>query len=68
MRRIFVYVDDDGWWVATCPSLPGCNTQGATRAEAIANMHEAMSLYIEVIEESGREVPEDRTESEVVVI
>jgi predicted RNase H-like HicB family nuclease len=51
MRRIVLYVDEDGWWVATCPSLPGCNTQGATRDEVLENIKEAIALYIDVLQE-----------------
>ena len=35
---------EDGWIVADCPSLPGCVSQGRTKAEAIDNIREAMQL------------------------
>ncbi len=38
---------DDGWLVATCPVLPGCVSQGKTRAEALANIREAIELCLE---------------------
>ncbi|MEP0813197.1 MAG: type II toxin-antitoxin system HicB family antitoxin [bacterium] len=44
-------------WVAECPSLPGCVTQGESRVEAIANIKTAIRLYIEVLEEDGMPVP-----------
>jgi len=31
MRQVFIYAGDDGFWVAECPSLPGCITQGKTK-------------------------------------
>ena len=37
----------DGGYVAMVPALPGCVTQGETRDEVIANIHEAVELYIE---------------------
>ncbi len=34
--------DEDGWVVASCPTLPGCHSQGRTRDEALANIREAV--------------------------
>ena len=45
--------DEDGAWVAECPSIPGCVSQGATRDEAIANVSEAINLCLEVRAERG---------------
>src|SRR5215212_6431638 len=44
---------EEGFWVAECPSLPGCISQGDTRAKAIANIREAIEGYIAVLEEDG---------------
>ena len=38
--------DEDGWEVASCPTLPGCHSQGRTRTEALANIREAISGYL----------------------
>jgi len=48
--------------VAEVPSLPGCISQGKTRAEALANVREAISLHEEVLRERGEPLPEDRVE------
>lgn len=48
---------EDGYWVAECPSLPGCISQGKTKKEAQANIKEAIDLYVEVLEERGEPVP-----------
>lgn len=40
--------DEDGVWVAECPSIPGCVSQGSTRAEALKNVREAIKLCLEV--------------------
>ena len=40
--------DEDGVWVAECPSIPGCVSQGDTEDEALANIREAIELCIEV--------------------
>jgi predicted RNase H-like HicB family nuclease len=58
-RQTLFYVGEDGYFVAEVPSLPGCISQGRTREEAIANIKEAIELYIEVLQEQGKPVPDD---------
>lgn len=36
MRQIIIYPGEDGYWVAQCPSLPHCISQGKTKQEAIS--------------------------------
>jgi predicted RNase H-like HicB family nuclease len=48
-RQVIIYPGEDGYWVAECPSLPACISQGKTKTEAIANIKEAIELYIEVL-------------------
>jgi len=36
--------DEDGMWVAECPAIPGCVSQGKTREEAAKSLKEAMQL------------------------
>lgn len=38
---------EDGWIVVEMPNIPGCISQGRTEAEAIANIREALALFIE---------------------
>ena len=45
MRLVILYPGDDGYWVVECPSLPGCISQGKTKAEAAANIREAIEGY-----------------------
>ena len=45
--------DEDGIWVAECPSIPGCVSQGKTKTEALKNIKEAVALCIEVRAERG---------------
>ena len=45
--RVLVEQDEDGVFVAEVPSLPGCISQGQTRAEATSNIKEAIELYLE---------------------
>ena len=46
MRQVIIYPGEDSYWVAECPSLPGCISQGKTKEEAIANIGEAIQGYI----------------------
>jgi len=39
---------EDGYIVVECPSLPGCVSQGKTEEEALANIKEAIELWLEV--------------------
>ena len=51
--------DEDGIFVASCPSLPGCHTQGDTVDEALENIQEGIALFIEMLnddESSSRPV------------
>ncbi|MBX3083887.1 MAG: type II toxin-antitoxin system HicB family antitoxin [Anaerolineae bacterium] len=59
MRQVIIYPDEDGYFVAECPSLPGCVSQGATYEAALANIKEAIDLWIEYAQEQGREIPAD---------
>lgn len=49
----------DGGFVVTVPSLPGCVSQGDTRAEALNNVEEAIEVYIEDMIEAGETIPSD---------
>ena len=51
--------DPDGGYVAIVPALPGCVSQGDTRAEVKANIREAAELYIEDCIAAGDAVPND---------
>lgn len=68
MRQVLIYPGEDGYWVAECPSLPGCVSQGHTKEEAIANIREAIAGYLEALEEDGLPVPEDRFEALLVAV
>jgi predicted RNase H-like HicB family nuclease len=41
-----LYKGEDGYWIAECPSLPGCISQGKSKEEAIANVKEAICGYV----------------------
>ncbi|MCD6291427.1 MAG: type II toxin-antitoxin system HicB family antitoxin [Anaerolineae bacterium] len=68
MRQVIIYPGEDGYWVAECPSLPGCISQGKTKEEAIRNIREAINEYIIALEEDGLPVPEERFEVLTVIV
>ncbi len=68
MRQVIIYPGEDGYFVAECPSLPGCISQGKTREEAIENIREAIQLYIEVLQEKGLPIPAERFETLLVAV
>lgn len=68
MRQVLIYPGEDGFWVAECPSLPGCISQGETREEAVANIREAIELYIEALVEDDLPVPEEHFEALLVAV
>lgn len=68
MRQVLIYPGEDGYWVAECPGLPGCISQGKTKQEAIANIREAIQGYVASLEDDGMPVPEERFEAFVVAV
>ena len=67
-RQVVIFPGEDGYWVAECPSLPGCVSQGTTRANAIANIREAIVAYVEAMEEDHLPVPVDNIEAMLVAV
>ncbi len=59
MRQVLIYPGEDGNWVAECPSLPGCISQGKTKSDAIENIKEAIAVYIQVLEDDHLAVPDE---------
>ena len=59
MRQVVISHGEDGYWVAECPSLPGCFSQGKTRDEALNSIKEAIDGYIAALEEDNLPVPND---------
>ena len=68
MRQVILYPGEAGYWVAECPSLPGCISQGTTKEEAIANVREAIEGYILALKGDGLAVPEERFEAIVLAV
>jgi predicted RNase H-like HicB family nuclease len=50
---ITLHQDEDGWFVAECPSIPGCVSQGKTQKQAEKNIQKAIKECLEVRAEKG---------------
>ena len=62
-RQVVLYPDaEDGGYTVEVPSLPGCISQGDTLEDALANIQEAIELWIEDAEKHGEPVPGDYIE------
>lgn len=59
---VFWSADDDAF-VVEVPDLPGCMAHGATPAEAVAAVEQAIDLWIDTARELGRQVPRPRERS-----
>ena len=65
--RTIIEQDEDGVFVATCPALPGCVSQGKTRTEARANIADAIHGYLTSLKKHGEPIPPPITEEVVEV-
>jgi predicted RNase H-like HicB family nuclease len=68
LRKVVLHRGEDDYWVAECPSLPGCVSQGKTRDVAIQNIREAIRGYIRVLEEDNLPIPPETIEVEIVTV
>lgn len=59
--------DEDGVWIAECPSIPGCVSQGQTRDEALANIREAIAACLEVRAERGLPLTIETQQIEITI-
>jgi len=55
--RTFIEQDEDGVFVAECPTLPGCISQGNSREEALANIQDAIKGYLESLRKHNEPIP-----------
>ncbi len=54
---VVIEKDEDGFFVADCPDLAGCHTQGKTIEEAITNIRDAIKLHLKILKEDKQEIP-----------
>lgn len=59
--------DEDRVWIAECPSIPGCVSQGETREAALENLREAIGLCLEVRAEEGLPLTVETRQVEVAI-
>ena len=55
--RVLIQQDKDGMFVAKCPSLPGCISQGKTREESLANITDAVNGYLQSLKKHNESLP-----------
>jgi predicted RNase H-like HicB family nuclease len=65
--RVIIEQDEEGMYIAECPSLPGCISQGRTREEALKNIKEAIEGYLESLEKHNEPIPPS-IEEEIVEV
>jgi antitoxin HicB len=65
--RILIEQGEDGVFVAECPSLPGCVSQGKSRQEALANIQDAIRGYLESLKKHNEPIPPS-IEEEIVEV
>jgi predicted RNase H-like HicB family nuclease len=65
--RVVIETDEDGMFIAECPALPGCISQGRTREEALVNIKDAMAGYIASLKKHGEPIPPPITEEIIEV-
>lgn len=68
MRQVIIYKGEDGYYVAECPSLPGCVNQGKSKEDAIINIKEAIEGYILALEDDHLSIPSENFDSMMVVV
>lgn len=68
MRQVIIYYGEDDYYIAECPSLPGCISQGKTKEEAIINIKEAIEGYVLALEEDHIPVPAETFDSIMVIV
>ena len=56
--KVILEPDETGGYVVSCPSLPGCYSQGETVEEALANIKEAIELCLEDLRARNEEIPD----------
>ncbi len=64
--NVTIEQDEDGVWIAECPSIPGCVSQGESKDEAIENVKDAIKVCLEVRSEKGMPLTVETRQVEVV--
>ena len=65
--RVILQHNESGGYTVMVPLLPGCISEGDSKAEALANIKEAIELYIESLQADGEPIPTEEAIEEAVV-
>ncbi len=52
--EVILEKDEDGFYLASCPAIKGCHSQGRTKREALGNIREAISGCLQVLNEQAK--------------
>ena len=55
--RVMIERDEDGNFIAQCPSLPGCTSEGKKREEALVNIKDAIEGYLASLRKHNEPIP-----------
>ena len=64
---VIVEKDEDGIYIASCPALQGCHTQGCTYEDALENLKDAINLHIAARRDLGEPIPLETAIDEVEI-
>ena len=65
--KVIIEKDEDGYFVATVPALPGCISQGKTEKQALKNIKEAIELHVRTLAEDGLPLNGNKAVREMLV-
>ncbi len=65
--KVLLEANESGGYTVSVPLLPGCISEGDTKVDAIANIREAIALYIESLQADGEPIPSEEHVEEAVV-
>lgn len=65
--RVLIEEDEDGIFVAECPTLPGCISQGNTRQNALKNINDAIKGYLKSLKKHNEPIPPSINEEMVEI-
>lgn len=68
VRQVIIHPGEDGYWVAECPSLPGCISQGTTKEDALTNIKEAIGVYLAALESDHLPIPPEKFDTLLVAV